>query len=95
MMPDATQHHRDVIAPRLATIQAAITFLRNAEPAAAKAVTDAVGLNNWPDIPQKLADRLSGEVQTPGHQFGAWKCAQRVLQAAGLPFMPDDYKDVA
>jgi hypothetical protein len=95
-MVSASKQYRDVIAPRQATIAAAITHLRGMDRADLQDLVARLGFRE-----ECVADpvafiaslKASMYSEATGHRFGAWKAAQQVLQAVGLPFMPDDYKE--
>ncbi|MEV0619566.1 hypothetical protein AB0I81_40050 [Nonomuraea sp. NPDC050404] len=80
---------------RQATIAAAIEHLRTTPPALVRRqLLDASLHAHWQRNPAALADYLARSTAAPhdfARFFGAWKGAQRVLLAAGLPWHPDDY----
>lgn len=89
-----TDHH----AARRATIARAVEHLRTAPYATVRRqLLDVEIWPHWQRNPAAFADMLDRHATDPevGRRFGAWKGAQRVLLAAGLPWHPNDYRPAA
>lgn len=91
----ASEHYRTVALPRLNTTKAAITWLRGNDPEVVASLIAGLSFHErWKAAPLALADHMETHMYSEaiGHRFGAWKGAQLILQAAGLPYMPDAYE---
>jgi hypothetical protein len=86
----------EILHARRATIARAVAHLRHSSyPMVRRQLLDAALWSHWQRNPSALADHLSrcaGDPDDVGRFFGAWKGAQRVLLAAGLPWHPDHYR---
>lgn len=79
---------RAVVIARQATITRAVDHLRTTDPATLATQLATTGLHDhWKTDPAGLADNLelSHTCDSWPQFFGAWKGAQQVLHAAGLP----------
>jgi hypothetical protein len=96
-MGSASKHYRDVIAPRQATIDAAVKYMRTTKPDAVADLLNRMSVGDeWKAAPQKLADLLAELKYSEDAELRrqAELAAQQILEAAGLPFQFDDYKAV-
>lgn len=78
-----------VTATRLATIKRAIDVIDSAAPADLTRYLAQASIHDYLRAdPALLRSRLAGIDGTSpsGARFGAWKAAQQILDAAGLPY---------
>ena len=80
--------HPSVAAPRQATIDRAIALIDTATPSDLTGYLAQTRIHDHlKSDPATFRDHLAAATpdDTPRH-FGAWKAAQQILQAAGLPY---------
>lgn len=80
---------RAIVVARQATITRAVEHLRTTDPATvASQLATTYFHDHWKIDPTGLADHLelSHTCDSWPQFFSAWKAAQQILQAAGLPY---------
>lgn len=77
-------------ADRIATIRRAISVIETSNPQDIRRIvaqTDAHDhLKRDPDALRQRLDEATSPDVAGGHRFGAWKIAQQICRAAGLPY---------